>query len=202
MHLKQIIFISSAFITCILSSCSPSRNFPQKYYEQHEKQLTSMEHLYSSIYSAKAISAAFTDKGFSNISLEMKTDSLRYVYEFNIRDAAMNDSLQKYGYDTASVLQLILAMKQIKCTWINTLDYYVDRQKKLLTFMSIRNKALRVPFAPEKYFILTFYKQPQYYDADGILLDKRNVRRIRRVNNEVFRRITDKVCYTLSARFR
>jgi len=200
MYLKPTIIISC--LLCILSSCSPSRNFPARYYEQFEKELTSIERLYGGIHSAKPLSAAFTDKEFNNISLEIKTDSLRYVYEFNIQDTAMKDSLYKYGYDTSAVLQLLLKMKQIKCTWINTLDYYVDRQKKLLTFMSIRNKALRVPFAPEKYFILTFYEQPQYYDADGILLDKRNVRRIRRVNNEIFHRITDKVCYTLSAKFR
>ena len=200
MQLKQIISLIS-FVS-ILLSCSPSLNFPIKYYTQHEKQLVTIEHLYSTIYPVKPLAAAFTDKEFNHISLEMKTDSLRYVYEFSLQDTLMKDSLQKYGYDTTTVMQLIREMKQIKCTWINTLDYYVDGNKRLLTFMSIRNKSLDIPFAPEKYFILTFYKQPQYYDADGILLDKRNVRRIRKVNNEIFYRITDKVCYTLSAKFR
>jgi len=194
--------VSVVTITCTLLSCSPSRSFPAKYYEQNEQHLMTIEKLYSTIYPVKPLAAAFTDKEFNHISLEMKTDSLRYVYEFSLQDASMKDSLQKYGYDTTTVLQMISQMKLIKCTWINTLDYYVDRKKRILTFMSIRNKALKVPFSPEKYFILTFYEQPQYYDANGILLDKRNVRRIRRVNNETFHRITDKVCYTLSARFR
>lgn len=200
MQLKQTIFISILFCTAL--SCSPSRNFPVRYYQDHEEELIIIERLYSRIYPVKPLAAAFTDKEFTQVSLEMKTDSLRYVYEFNMQDVSMKDSLQKYGYDTATVLQMIRYMKQIRCTWINTLDYYVDSQKRMLTFMSIRNKQLDVPFAPEKYFILTFYKQPQYYDTDGILLDKRNVRRIRKVNNEIFRRINDKVCYTLSAKFR
>lgn len=189
-------------ISQLLIGCSVPRGFPAKYYQQNEQALNEIEVMYKSIDPANPLSAAFIDKQFEHVSLEMKTDSLRFIYEFALSDPAMKDSLLKYGYDTSKVIQMLHKMKRIKCTWINTLAYNTSKKNQLLTFMSIRHKALDIPFSARKYFILTFYEQPQYYDANGLLLDRRDLRRLRKVNNEIFRRITDKVCYTLSAKFR
>lgn len=197
---KHIFYL--LILQTMLLSCAPSRHYLTNYYKENEKKINAIEEKYSSIYPLRPLAAEFTDKNFSHISLEIKTDSLRYIFEFSLTDQLLKDNLRRFGYDTASVMQLFRDMKQVKCTWINTLDYYVDGRKRLLTFMSIRHKALDIPFSPKKYFILTFYHQPQYYDAEGRLLDKRNVRRIRKVNNEIFWRINDRVCYTLSAKFR
>ncbi len=185
-----------------LNSCSVSKQFPVSYYKEHEKDIVGIEAVYSHIAQPKLLSLGFTDEQFKHVLIEMKTDSIRYVYEFNFNDPSLYDSLFKYGYDTTATAYLLQYMKQAHCTWVNKLDYYVDGQKRLLTFMSIRNKSLRTPFAPEKYFILTFYNQPQYYDENGVLLDRRNLRRARKINNEVFYRINEKVCYTISAKFR
>ena len=194
-----IIFLLAAQL---LTSCAVSSKFPVSYYKEHENDIVAMEAMYNRIAAARPVSIGFTDKAFRHVLVEMKTDSIRYVYEFNIADPSLFDSLQHYGYDTAATLQLMRYMKKTQCTWINTLDYYTSGRKRLLTFMSIRHKSLSVPFSAEKYFILTFYKQPQYYDENGILLDRRNLRRARKVNNEIFKRINDRVCYTISAKFR
>jgi hypothetical protein len=53
-----------------------------------------------------------------------------------------------------------------------------------------------------KYYILTYFPQPQYYDDEGRLLVGRRLRRIRKINAETYRRVTDKVAYTISDRFR
>lgn len=189
-------------LVLLLSSCAVSRQFPVNYYNEHEKDIVGIEAVYSHIAQPKLLSLGFTDEQFRHVLIEMKTDSIRYVYEFNLSDPSLYDTLHKYGYDTTATAYLLQYMKQANCTWVNKLDYYVAGEKRLLTFMSIRNKSLRAPFAPEKYFILTFYSQPQYYDENGVLLDRRNLRRVRKVNNEIFYRINDKVCYTISAKFR
>ena len=199
-RLQHIIYFMVLIVT--ISSCSVSRQFPINYYNQHEKDIVGIEAVYSHIAQPKLLSLGFTDEQFRHVLIEMKTDSIRYVYEFNLNDRSLYDSLYKYGYDTTATAYLLQYMKKAHCTWVNKLDYYVDGQRRLLTFMSIRNKSLRAPFAPEKYFILTFYNQPQYYDEKGVLLDRRNLRRQRRINNEIFYRINEKVCYTLSAKFR
>ncbi len=69
--------------------------------------------------------------------------------------------------------------------------------------MSIKPVALKAPLSYHKYYVLTYYQQPQYFDEEGMLLDnKRTVRRLRKINGEVFRKINDKVCYTISGNFR
>jgi hypothetical protein len=186
----------------LLASCAVSKKFPAAYYKENEATIVKMEATYNKIAAARPLSIGFTDKEFRHVLVEMKTDTVRYVYEFNLNDPSLFDSLQHYGYDTAATASLMQYMKKTQCTWINMLDYYTSGRKQLLTFMSIRHKSLSAPFSQEKYFILTFYKQPQYYDENGILLDRRNLRRARKVNNEIFRRINDRVCYTISAKFR
>lgn len=190
------------FTAAVICSCRTARQFPGNYYFQHEQTIIAIEKKYAKLTEKRMISLGFTDKEFRHVLAEMKTDSIRYVYEFNLSDPSFADTLQKYRYDAATCLELLNDMKKIKCTWINKLDYYTDNEAKLLTFMSVRNSVHSSPFSQEKYFILTFYQQPQYYDENGILLDRRNLRQARKVNNEIFYRINEKVCYTVSAKFR
>ena len=186
----------------MLMSCSVSSNFPQKYYQENESTINALEKEYNAIYPRLPFAVAFTDVEFNHLRLELKRDSLRYIYEFDITDPAMRDSIKSFGYQLSPVLQMIEDMRRIKCTWINVMDQYIDSSRTLLVYMAIRPRELDVPFSPKKYFILTFYRQPQYYDEQGRLLDKRNLRRLRKVNNEQFWRINDRVCYTLSDTFR
>jgi hypothetical protein len=188
----------------MFSSCATSlpKHFATNYYKTNEQAIVKIEKLYSKTYKVKPIVAEYTVNTFNYVSIEMKTDSVRYIYEFNVKENRLQDTLQKFGYDTSSVMTLIRDMKSLKCTWINTLDYYVDDKKQSLVFMSILPKAFDALFANKKYYTLTFYKQPQYYDVEGRLLDKRNRKLLRKVNNETFWRINDKVCYTVIDHFR
>jgi hypothetical protein len=193
------------FITLInLFSCTISKTYPKAYYELHKATMDEMQELYNKATQEKLIAIAFYDLDFNDISLELKTDTVRYIYDFYYGEKRINDSLFKFGYDTVLVQQLIKNMKTIGCTWINTLDYYVDGNKRLLLFMSapVKQFSLLPIFQKRKYYLFNFYAQPQYYDEQGRLLDKRTVRRIRKVSGEVFWRITDKVCYTVSGKFR
>lgn len=176
--------------------------FAAKYYKKHETNLIQIEHLYTEANKNKPLIIDFADNAFNYVTLQIKTDSLRYVYEFSLFEKSIQDSLHKYGYDTTSTMKLIKQMKAIKCTWINTRDYYIDGVKQNLVFMAIRPTDVDLPFSNKKYYILTFYKQPQYYDAEGKLLDKRNRNRLRKLNDEIFYRINNKVCYTISDSFR
>ena len=198
------IFLFFCVVMIFLSSCSVSKTYPKEYYAQHKTTMEEMETLYGNITNEKLIAIAFYDLEFNDISLEFKTDTVRYIYDFYYGEKRMNDSLFKFGYDTTLVQRLIKDMRAIGCTWINTLDYYVDGKKRLLLFMSAPVKQFTlVPFLRKrKYYLFNFYTQPQYYDEQGRLLDKRTVRRIRKVSGEVFWRITDKVCYTVSTKFR
>ena len=190
------------FIIILLCSCGSGRSFFTNYYLKNEKTLTVIEQSYKALYQQRRFSIQFTDHSFKNISLEIITDSIKFIYEFEINDPGLKDTLFKYGLPVNGVRDLIKQMGSIHCMWINNLDYYTNKGKQALIFMSIRNIAIHLPFTYEKYYILTFYPQPQYFNKDGKLLAKRSLRKLRKINDEIFMRINNKVCYTISERFR
>ena len=192
------------FVTVLFSSCTISKLYPKQYYEQHKTLLHETVELYGQATTNKQIAIAFNDLDFTEISLELKTDSVRYIYDFENGESRMNDSLYKYGYDSVLVHTIIGNMRMMRSTWINTIDHYVDGKKQLLLFISAPVKQFTIfPLMQKrKYYLFHFYKQPQYYDDLGRLLDKKRVKRLRKIGNDIFWRINDKVCYTISGKFR
>ena len=194
----------SYFLMMLLCSCATSvpQHIAKKYYSKNEVTISRIEETYKNIFVVKPLVIEFTDNDFNYVIIEIKTDSIRYIYEFNVNANNLKDTLVKFGFDSNEVLKLIFDMKQIKCTWINTLDYYVEDKKLNLIFMSMRPVYFDLSLAKRKYYTLTFYKQKQYYDTEGRLLDKKNRKLLRIINNEIFWRINDRVCYTISNHFR
>ena len=185
----------------LLNSCSP-KLISTKYYEQNKEVLDRIEESYANLYQQKPFTIAFTDKDFETISLEIITDSLKYIYEFGLHETRIKDSLTKYDLDVGAVMELIREMRSIRCTWVNNFDHYVNGEKKSLIFMSIKPVGLNNFFSKKRYYILTYFSQPQYYDMSGRLLDDRKQRQLQRLNGEIFRRINDKVSYTISSNYR
>ncbi|MDB5199303.1 MAG: hypothetical protein JWO92_1266 [Chitinophagaceae bacterium] len=188
-------------ITMLLYSCTPTTNI-SKYYFENGKLLDSIQESYKQQYKQRPFSIEFTDKTFKNISIEIFTDTLKYIYEFSTSEDRMKDTLLKYHLSVTDINKLISQMASVHCTWINNLDYYVAGRKEFLVFMSMRAKPFNFPFTNKKYYILTYFLQPQYYDVEGRLLDHKFRKKIRKINEDIFRRITDKVAYTISDRFR
>ncbi len=186
--------------TLILTSCT-SLNITN-YYHKHHYTLDSMAQVYTKAWHAHHFSIEFTDRSFDHVSLELDTDTLSYIYEFAIGEPRMQDSILKYGYDTAAINNLIFNMQSMECTWINDLDYYTDTARHSLIYISLWPKVFNLPFANKKYYILTYFSRPQYFDADGNLMTGRRLRRVRKINGETFKKINDKVCYTISSEFR
>lgn len=198
---KKLLTILSTLIALLLYSCSP-KNISTKYYYQNEKVLDSIEESYKKINSATPFTIGFTSKDFKIVALSIETDSLKYIYEFRTDENRIADTLKKYGLPVKPVIALINQMQSIRCTWISNYDYYTDEKRQALIFMSIKPVVLNAPLSYKKYYILTYFQQPQYFDKDGLLLEKQRLKRLRKINGEIFKRINDKVCYTVSAKYR
>lgn len=190
------------FLAVLLCSCSMGKKLTSSYYYENEKTLTVIESKYKELYRQKPFSLEFTDRSFQYVSLEILTDSIKYIYEFKTDEPRLRDTLQRYHINAKGVSELIQQMQSIHCIWVNNLDYYTEDQKRSMVFMSFRPVGKGLPFRKEKYYILTFFSQPQYFDAEGRLLTNRRIKKLRKINEDIFRRINDKVCYTLSERFR
>lgn len=202
MQIRSAYIINYFVGAMLLVSCASRKQLTSSFYHQNEKELVSIENKFRSLYDKNPFSIEFIDKSFNFINIEIITDSLKRIYEFDIRKQNLRDTLTKYGMPVSEITDLVAQMKSIHCIWINVLDYYTNNRRNYLVLLSIRPLAVRLPFTKEKYLILTFYEQPQYFDEEGNLLDNRRLRRLRKVNGEIFRRINSKVCYTVSGKFR
>jgi len=193
--------ILSILLSGTLYACSP-KNISSKFYYENEQTLDLIEKSYKAQHQKREFAIAFTNKKFKTLSFEIITDSMTYINEYDLDDPAMAPMLAKYNLDINEVLGLAKLMKLIRCTWVNNFDYYINEKKHSLTFISIRPVALNAPFTYKEYYILTYFNQPQTFDESGRLLTGREARKLHRINGEIFHRINDKVCYTISARFR
>ena len=198
---KSLHTIIVAITAGLLTSCSP-KNFTANYYYQHAAELDRIEAIYKELYPKGPFTAGFSDKKYQIISLQIITDTLNYIYEFGINESRLTDTLIKYHLDAVKITDLIRQMQAIRCTWIKSYEYYTDEKKNSLIFLSVKPVLITPPLSPKRYYILTYFPQPQYFDKEGQLLDKRKLRRLRKINGEIFHRINDKVCYTTSGNFR
>ena len=186
-------------VSGLISSCV-SKNII-KFYTQNKTTLDSIEQSYREQFKHKAFTLEFTDKFFDHVSVEIWTDTIKYIYEFSTVENRLNDTLSKYQVNVAAAHKLIQQMQSIHCIWINSLDYYIGKNKNSMIFISIRPRALNL-FSRKKYYIISYFNAPQYYDKDGTLMVNRKLRRARKINADIFHRINDKVAYTISDRFR
>lgn len=194
--------IAALAFLCLLLSCSYSKKFTQNYYRENEKTLLSIRDRFKELYDKHFFSLELKDKKLSRIGMEIHTDSIKYIYSFHTDEPFLADTLRKYQFDVKAMNELINAMQKAHCTWITNLDYYEKRQKKFLVFISVRDRKLDALLRPEKYFTLVFFDQPQPFDQKGRLLDKEDLKKMRKINGTIFRKINGKVYYALSGQFR
>jgi len=185
----------------LLSSCS-TKIVSNNYYQQNKTRVDDIESRYEKLNAARPFAIAFTDKKLNILSIEMISDTLTRIYEFNANEKRLSDSLAKYNYDAAGIDILIKKMQQTKVTWINSVDYYVNDQPQQLIYLSIKPVTIRYLFSPPKYIALGYFRTPQSFDEKGRLLDSRRTKRIRKIKGQEFYRITDRICYTITEKYR
>lgn len=195
-YLLCLIIVSPALIAC------STRIVSTNYYQEHKATVDSIESRYEKLNTAKPFSLSFTDKKLNIVSLEMISDTLTRIYEFNSNEKRLADTLIKYNYDTTGIFYLIRKMQLTKVTWINSFDYYVNDLPQQLIILSIKPVTIRYLFSPPKYIALAYFRTPQLFDERGRLLDSRRTKRIRKIKGQTFYKITDRICYTITEKYR
>src|SRR5687767_6896723 len=84
-------------VTILFCSCSSTQQISVKYYEKNETVLDSIEASYKVLSAVKPFALQFTNKKFNEVSIDIITDSLRYVYAFTVGEPRFSDTLKKYG---------------------------------------------------------------------------------------------------------
>src|SRR5258705_12019373 len=195
------LFIFLIIYPLLTASCS-TKIISNNYYQEQKEILDKIEARYEKLNPVNPFSLAFTDKKFTIVSLEMISDTLTRIYEFNVNEQRLADTLLKYNYDTAGIYYLIRKMQETKVTWINNFDYYINDQPQQLIILSIKPVTIRYIFSPPKYIALAYFRTPQFFDEKGRLLDSRRTKQLRKIKGQVFYKITDRICYTITEKYR
>jgi len=195
------LFIILIICPLLATSCS-TKIVSTNIYQEQKENLDNIERRYEKLNPTNHFSLAFTDKKFNIVSLEMITDTLTRIYEFNVNEQRLADTLLKYNYDTAGIYYLIRKMQQSKVTWINSFDYYVNDQPQQLIILSLKPVTIRYIFSPPKYVALAYFRTAQSFDEKGRLLDNRRTKQVRKIKDQVFYKITDRICYTITDKYR
>lgn len=181
-------------------SCTPT--FTATYYRKNSATINSIHAQYQKLYAERPFSLEFKDKTFNYISLEIIKDTIRYIYKFNLDEPYLADTLDKYQFNTPGVILLLADMRSIKCTWINKMDFYVNRQKESMIYLSVRERKLDSWLKPEKYYTIAFFSQPQQFDPRGRVKATTRSLRPMKINNAIYWKITDRICYAITENFR
>ena len=197
----QHLFIILIICSLLTISCS-TKIVSTNIYQEQKENLNKIENRYEKLNPTNHFSLAYTDKNFNIISLEMISDTLTRIYEFNIYESRLADTLIKYNYDTAGIYFLIRKMRESKVTWINSFDYYVNDQPQQLIILSLKPVTIRYIFSPPKYVALAYFRTNQFFDEKGRLLDSRRTKQVRKIKGQVFYKITDRICYTITEKYR
>ncbi|MEO5564060.1 MAG: hypothetical protein ABIR18_11510 [Chitinophagaceae bacterium] len=195
-------YITGLLLALLFVSCSYSKKFTNTYYQKNDSLFQSMQRHFKYLYEERPFSIEMRDKDFQRVGFEIITDTIKYIYSFGIDELRLTDTLVKYKFDVNRMKRLIADMQSLHCTWITNLDYYENRQKKYLVFISIRHKELQSFLRSEKYFTIAFFDRPRRFDNKGRLLDNQDRKTLHKINGGLFWKINDRVCYSLSASYR
>lgn len=197
---NPMIFCLLIIALVMVSSCATQ--YTTAYYRKNSATVNSIHNQYRNLYAEKPFSVEFQDKSFNFISLEIILDTIRYIYRFRLDESNLADTLNRYKFNTAGIVGLLEDMRSIQCTWINKMDFYVNRQKEFMIYLSVREKKLDSWLKPEKYYTIAFFNQPQQFDKRGRLIATSRSINPMKINNAVYRKITDKIGYAITENFR
>lgn len=201
-RLQYIAFFIALVLWITTTGCAYRKNFTRDFYTSNEARLEKLTKDYNALYTEKPFALLFETKDFQNIGFEIITDTIKYIYHFNLLQPNFTDTLKQYRYNLQKMKLLIEDMQQIQCTWITKLDYYENFDKRFLTLLAVRNKALNNAFKGESYCTLAFFDRPQPFDEKGRLLDRADRRRNRQINGYKLNRVNDRVGYAITKNYR
>ena len=183
-----------------LFSCS-QRNIADHYY-RNQKPYDSIHANYKSLIHENVFTLFFKDRSYRYITLEIFTDSLKYIYYFKTDELRLYDTIVKYKINTKDFYLLMNQMTRARSLWISQLDYYVKNKKENLIYIAFRSRPLWFFFSSQKYCMINWFTKPQQYDVKGFLLNQSLAPIPLELNDRKSYRINDTVAYRISNRFR
>ena len=190
--MKNLLVISFAFFVTAFSSCMSSKNRKSSnFYQEHKTEIDDLRNTYDQLYTHLPFSAGFTDKSHKYYVMEVKTDSVRYIFNSEKNRVQLGEVIRKFEYDTTKLRSLSYLLKNTNCLWLSKSSFFIDGKRETVTYLSFRSALTDNPFVENKYYILIFLPHP-------ITSPEIN----KRVQKGDLVKIDDLVYYTIGNRYR
>lgn len=126
----------------------------EAYYQQNAASIDSLIGRFEVVYAQRPCSMGFTDLSFRHFSLEVYSDSVRYIFNSAYSAGFELDKAVGFHYDTGQLSVIAQSLTRLKCLWIGKASFYKNGQKEWVTFLSFRQVNKGKLFAPEQYLVL------------------------------------------------
>jgi len=147
-------------IACLASCAASSQRKSANYYHQNKQTINELKQLYEQLYLQQPFAAGFTDKSFQYYVMEVKTDTLRYIYNSEKNKEVLAKTIEKFKFDTIQLRKLAIKMKEIKSLWISKSTFFINEKRETVTFMTFKSVLTEAPFEENKYYTLLFLAEP------------------------------------------
>ena len=129
------------------------------------------------LYDKTPFALELHDKKLTRIGIEIHTDSIRYIYDFNTSESYLIDTLHKYQFDVDQMNGMSSAICKSKLYLDHQPVNIMKNVKKISRFhLGERSKTKRLSKA-RKIFHAGFFDQPQPYDEQGRLLGSEDLKK-------------------------
>ncbi len=188
-----MIKIFSVFLCFVLlSSCVVNTHRKSEdFYFDNEDKIKKLVADYEKLYAIQPFEFGFSDKRFKYYTIQMYTDSIRYIYNTETGSDLIFEEMRQSKLNREDLTSIAMQIKDLRCLWIGKSDLYLDGKKTVSTNLSFRSVMFSTPFSENKYYILAFF--------DGEIPNSKAKRRLRKYS---YRSIDDDVFFTISTRFR
>ena len=187
--LAKILFISYV-IAFVLSGCRAPEKLSQKYYHDHQSELQQINAAYNSLCNKQAFILNFTDDRYKKYSLEVSTDSIRYVYNTSVMKFSVADSIAGFGLDGKEIKKLGQKMIDSKCICVARHSFYFNDHEFTANWLFFKQVHSGM-FKESRYHVLIFFNEPLTADVRKEFIERRELVQL---ENNVF--------YTVSNRFK
>jgi hypothetical protein len=155
---ERFFWLSLLFI-CMLTHAFGQKGQLEKvesFYRQNVSSFDSLVTRFEEMYAQRPCAIGFTDLSFQHFSMEVYSDSVRYIYNTSLSNGASLHEAVGFQYDSARLTDFALHLYRLKGLWMGKTSFYKDGEKQVVTFLSFRQVKKGKLFTPERYVILLF----------------------------------------------
>lgn len=168
------------FLIFLLGSCMVNnQRKTANYYFKNQVKIEALLNTYENLYQKQPFALGFSDRRFNYYTLQLYTDTVRYIYNTKTSRQNIFDEIIKTPISNKEFLDIAQQIKDVRCLWIDKYDYYIQGEKHIATFMSFKSVLFKRSFEENKYYVLVFLNRELPLNDDNEVLKRYRMTKIK-----------------------